>query len=461
MLPFGIAAREQQGGQELQGDEEQANTEFRDRVRRAQVVRLGLILCLLLALFDSTPSPRELNEQAQDSKPSPYKERLNALINDEKRSLHISETFPRNVTGLYRGSWARFSSHDNGTGNAASAKASPVSIGIALSTLSGSGVSPTSGKILMQLKSVAIENVAEMSFVYGVIRLSGAGVRGADLLYPTQGVFLPSTGQLTMITSPYSTQKLYVQVPAVDAPLSFVIGQNSSSSLQSRGPSRVRGRRLEILQTEEAEVGNLDGGVWGQVEQFVLNQQSMLQARILSEDGLLLALPPLEHANLPKEEQGRRRLSDDGGGFYSTKLPYGMRLVLADAVSIGKLRKNSTSMLTECVSEGLLPATFKNLQFGVLRGVSQGGCQMAVSFAAAALVINQNDKDIPLLPGISPASPKLTPTVGSGESFSSNLNGAVEAQPCGVSNSGFNISAQSYHLQVNVVEHKVRSFDTF
>ena len=458
MIPFNIGNPAAQEADQIDQD-----AEIRDRLRRAQVVRLGLILCLLLALFDTGPGSRGLgsvNEsQADVKKPSAYVETLNAHISaNAKRNLQTPMLFPRNVTGLYRGNWERLSTSSSSHGNVSASANNLVqqtpSIASSLSSLGASSSSLSSGKILMQLKSVVIESVVDMSFVYGVIRMTGAGARGADLLYPTQGVFLPTTGQLTMITSPYSTQKLYVQVPT---------GKNSNRSTSLPNTSQHRGRLRRRLSEEPEASSPTESGVLSRLGQYVREQQRNLQSRVLNENGVLIAsslslslIPSLWPS--PPTSIGSRRRLQDSGSMYATKLPYGMRLVLSDPASAAALLKNDSAYLTESVSDGLLPQTFKNLQYGVLRGIPMGGCQMAVNFAAAALIVNQNDKDIPLLPGISPSSPKLTPTVGAGESFSSNLNGAVEAQSCGFPNSGFNLSAQSYHLQVNVVEHKAFNY---
>jgi len=453
MIPFSVT--QQAAGTDAQQDgvqDDDVDGGMRERWRRAQVVRLGLILVLLLALFDTGPGSRDLslNEHADSTIASTaYTDRLNSIISS-KRNLAVP--FPKNVTGLYRGGWERL------RGGASPSRASGVNKSEVISVAPGSSVSATSGKIILQLKSVAIANVAEMSFVYGVLRLSNSGLRGSDLLYPLQGLYLSTSGQLTMITSPFSSQKLYVLVPISDT-----IGSNAPAINSSRTAHRQnQRRRLTGAQDKISTFGSemLDEFL-SQASRFVAGKLKHLKMNILNEEQLASqwlasGLDETFENDLDHVPSSRRRL-DEAAGFYSAKLEFGMRLVLADSISIAEMRKNSSYMI-ETVSEGLLPASFKNLQYGVLHSAAPGGCQVAMRLSAAALILNQNDKDIPLLPGISPTSAKLTPTVGSGESFSSNLNGAIEAQSCGFINSGFNISAQSYHLQVNKVEHKAFNY---
>lgn len=445
MLPFSIGTNAGTNA----GDEDDGQGA---QMRRNQVVRLGLIICLLLALFDSGPGNRPISSLSEHSdttarKPTAATERLNSVLNS-KRSLALR--FPRNVTGLYRGSWDR-SSHIV-TESARNSSSRPgVAWGQTLSE---------NGKILMQLKSVAIDNVAELSFVYGIIRLSGAGPRNSDMLYPVQGVFVPTAGQLTLITSPYSGQKLYVQVPANDK----VATINETYRVSAFSHSHDRRRMLSSLPELQT-----DG--FSKLAQFVHRQREKLQLGVLNANGQMLSAASKlsEQLGDNAEFQLRRRLiggestvsSSSSGGMYSAVLPYGMRLMLADQASAAEQgRARNGTYFMESVSDGLLPSTFKNLQYGVMHGMGQAtGCQMSVSFAAAALIANQNDRDIPLLPGISTASPKLTPSVGSGESFSSNLKGGMQGgRQCGVENSGFNITAQSYHLQVNMVERKAFNY---
>ena len=446
MLPFSIGTNA--GGEDDDGQ---------GQMRRNQVVRLGLIICLLLALFDSSgPGGRPIGSLSEHSdvtarKPTAATERLNSVLNS-KRSLALK--FPRNVTGLYRGNWERSAQIvAQGASNSSSRPG-----GLATSLVAWGQTLSENGKILMQLKSVAIDNVAELSFVYGIIRLSGAGPRNSDTLYPVQGVFVPTAGQLTLITSPYSGQKLYVQVPANDKVAA--INETSRVSAFAHG----RGRRRRLSSSPEPQT---DG--FSQLSQFVHRQREKLQLGVLNVNGQMLSAASMltEQLGGDAEYQLRRRLTGDesgasssSGGMFSAVLPYGMRLVLADQASAAEQgRTRNGTYLMESVSDGLLPSTFKNLQFGVMHGMGQStGCQLSVSFSAAALIANQNDRDIPLLPGISSASPKLTPSVGSGESFSSNLKGGMQGRQCGVENSGFNITAQSYHLQVNMVERKAFNY---
>jgi len=97
----------------------------------------------------------------------------------------------------------------------------------------------TSGKLLMQLRSVTIPNVNDLYFIYGVIKLYGAGPRMTDMLLPIQGISLPNFGIVNLMITPYKTQKLVLQLPAGNITSSInnsaLIDKslNSSSSIAS------------------------------------------------------------------------------------------------------------------------------------------------------------------------------------------------------------------------------------
>lgn len=477
-----------------------------DQRRRAQVVQVGLILVLLLALFDTNRPPHSNLRQFKEvdkPKPSVFTDRLNSLLNENKRSLNSA--FPKNVTGLYRGSWLKVPgiSGEKYSPSSSPPTLHPVSLSLPVTITTSfssslSGEPTNSGKILMQLKSVSIDNIPDVSYVYGVIRLSGASPKGGDILYPIQGVFLSSIGSLTMMTSPFLTQSLYLEVPirsggntpskgvssisasnTTTTTISSIISNSGSSNSShdaslniSHNSSRISFVRRRLADERQEEVVAPAGRprLWKSVLVSVRAMRSSLQRALLTEDALAEFTSPdilATHGMDSAGERGHhRRLfeSSSGGVLAAIPLEYGMRLILADAASMKEFRRNQTGeRYVEAIGEGLLPATFKNLQSSVLHLVSMGStssCQIGLHFQAEKVVANINDKDIPLLPGISSSSSaKLTPQVGTGESFSSNLNGAIAAEECGSgSGNAFNISAQSYHLQVNVVERKAMNY---
>ena len=445
-------------------DEPGENNEAVERTRRAHAIRVGLMLTLFLTMFD-TNNNRSAAMSKRTEPPKAAKtastERINAIIN-EKRKLQ-QPSFPKNVTGLYRGTWEKQGSD--------SFLLSPVNGKNTTSwvvSLSGSSLPPSQGKLLMQLKSLPWENIPDLNFVYGVIRLSGASQRTGDLLYPVQGVFLSTTGQLTMLTSPYSSQRLFLRAP---------IGNSTKSTIPKLRRKLVA--EEQVLDNHTAS-SSLVAKVTRGALTFLQNMRLRLQRRIL-HDEILAMLPEnfllgqsdgIDPSSASANPARRRLAAEETGGSRTVHLAFGILLTLADTASAANLDKPdvrsgnnsstplpSSSFYVEGVGGGLLPATFKSLQQSVLHSVPSGSCQIGVKFKAAALVPNKNDKDIPLLPDVGPSSARLTPQVTNGETFSSVLNGAMEGQNCLNGHSaGFNISAQSYHLQVNVVEKKAMNY---
>jgi len=460
------------------------NNEALERVRRAQVIRVGLMLTLFLTMFDTNNNrSAAMSKRAEPPKAakSAGTERINSIINENSRKLQQPDafSFPKNVTGLYRGTWQK-QGPDSFLLLPADGK-NTTSWGVKIvSTLAGSSLvsPPSQGKLLMQLKSLPWENIPDLTYVYGVIRLSGASQRTGDLLYPVQGVFLSTTGQLTMLTSPYSTQKLFLRAPM----------DNTSTSTIPKRRRRKLFAEEQVPDSPSASTStstSLVAKVTGGALTFLQNVRLGLQRRIL-HDEILAMLPGnfllgqsdgLDPSSSVRAHR-RRLAAEETGGSRTVHVAYGILLTLADTASAAHLDKpdgksgNSSSSTTttttspsssyyvEGVGGGLLPATFKSLQQSVLHSVPSGSCQIGVKFKAASLVPNKNDKDIPLLPDVGPNSARLTPQVTNGETFSSSLNGAMDGQNClnGQHSAGFNMSAQSYHLQVNVVEKKAMSY---
>ena len=127
---------------------------------------------------------------------TPFEQRVNEVIASSASSRALGE-YPSNVTSMYRGEY-------QGTVFVA-ANASKV-VGVA------------GGRLLMQLHSETIVNIPSISFVYGVLKLYdyGMGENGKDSigdhLYPLQGVFLSTEGTLTLFSSPFVNQKLFLEV---------------------------------------------------------------------------------------------------------------------------------------------------------------------------------------------------------------------------------------------------------
>ena len=186
----------------------------RERLRRQSILRVGLLVCLILVFLDggvqqhsdptsTTRGTTNYNpSHANPDIPVPYLKWLNQLTHEIGENL--TAQFPRNCSGLYNGAWTKFSR----TGNTVV-------------------ISNPVGNLLLQLRSVALIDIPGMDFVYGVIKLYKAGDKSDDVLYPLQGVFLASTGEVTLLSSSDISEWLYLEIPAIPP----TDGSNSNSNM--------------------------------------------------------------------------------------------------------------------------------------------------------------------------------------------------------------------------------------
>jgi len=80
------------------------------------------------------------------------------------------------------------------------------------------GISHAKGSMLFQFKSIAIRNIPNAHFIYGVMKAYGVPVKKSkrkveDILYPLQGLYLKNTGELSLVTTPSQSHNLFLAVP--------------------------------------------------------------------------------------------------------------------------------------------------------------------------------------------------------------------------------------------------------
>jgi hypothetical protein len=221
----------------------------RERVRRQSVLRIGLLICLILVFLDGGVQRRgdstgftrgsatsSLNNAKPDL-PAPYLLQLNELLS--KVRGYNTTTFPRNCTGLYNGEWRRASIDAKNT-----------------------AVKPNSevlGHLLLQLRSVALTDVPVMDFVYGVVKLYKGGETGSDLVYPLQGVFVASTGEIKLLSSSDISGHLYLELPSpstssqIERSLGWDEGGSNIAEIRHFNTPAVSGNTAEnvvVLRTE-------------------------------------------------------------------------------------------------------------------------------------------------------------------------------------------------------------------
>jgi len=554
MLPLGLGAVHAHGG---------VPTE-QERLRRQQVVRLGVLLCLLLVMYDgsmmnSHHAPLGSKHTSDDSKPkpTPFTSRVNNVIGAQ-RGLS-SYMYPRNVTGMYRGSWARvimtpkqvsdqlqIVNASIGTWYDESSYSTPTAAGMQLIPPASYA---SSGKLLMQLKAVAVDNIPDMTFVYGVIKLYGAGVQSSDILYPLQGIFLSNVGTLSLLSSPYINQKLFLDVPANDGE----IGQGKTATelpVTSENPSTSAESHIQDTKNSSSGIGSFGSSSSGSSSNSSSSSSSLdgnqtearkdpgatedvHSTRWLLDTETTTTRVKRNHSYLSLTRAYGNKLSawlrdkmhlsafgqlhqgeedlrdeiyslfelDENRHKYSTLHARhllmsdpisssahinvaaigssGIHIIVAETASIGLVKHAPvTNKSVDCsnittqgacsesyvdvLGEGDLPQSFRNLQSSAYHTLASSGvpvCQATMTLHADPLALNNKasyDKDLPLLPNVSNSpTVKLAPTSAIEDSFSSNLNGDVVSTECGMK---FNITAASYHLQVDLLERKAINY---
>eukprot|EP01041_Mallomonas_annulata_P000309 gene309-564_t len=180
--------------------------------RRQQLIRLGLLVCFGLALMDtgslsgggvSSESIKAANKPkiVTDPRSELLTIKLNRLMRDVK--VDMGSDVAKNATGLFKGYWKK-SPNTNHTALSSSG------------TPSSSSSSSAQGRFIIQLRSLPIHNVANFTFVYGLMELDGF-VPGGPLrstVHPIQGVYSTADGTLTLIETPSRTQRLYFSLPS-------------------------------------------------------------------------------------------------------------------------------------------------------------------------------------------------------------------------------------------------------
>lgn len=204
-----------------------------ERNRRQQLLRLGLIICLVFLLLDGSSETKYKNTKLQNKLQSKVEIRLpeyhTSKINNiiEKSSPRELLESPVNVTTMFRGSWTEHSWNNSSTNSSA--------------------VSTDTGFMLMPLKSVPVKGVSGMSFVYGVVDLYSSDMTLVrKLSCPIQGIWLSAQRKLALFLTPYKGQRIILQVLG-----NKTISTQNITSLTKR--NFIAKRRLSDL-TEEVFV---------------------------------------------------------------------------------------------------------------------------------------------------------------------------------------------------------------
>lgn len=394
-----------------------------DRLRRQQIVRFGVIVCLILMLLDSS------NRQYTDARaiktnskangipnskllPRDFTYQLNMISKGSSLDGFDELIYPRNLTGMFRGSYSR-----------------KTEITRMLDIADNQGPDNISGKLLMQLRSVSIPNVNDLHFVYGVIKLYGAGPRMSDLLLPIQGISLPNFGIVTLLITHFKTQKLFLQLPGGN----FTMGE---------------------IDKNNSKITNLNSSISIVSINNSINVSTDSRRRLISDINIHNEMNSLDKYMNYKHEKTTNRLIEKSRILTTTNtinkdmisVPVGntgMILHLVDGTKSNNIltRRNDTNV----IGENELPVAFKNLQDIVSATLSQGpnqtlNCPEAVSLNTKPLDIQIKDINEKMLKG----DPSLNML----------LDGFVGSTGCGM----YNITAASFVLPLEILDNKARHY---
>jgi hypothetical protein len=363
----------------------------------------------------TTTSSSNINSFSQE-----YTKQLNIISKGNGLDEII---YPRNITGMFKGNWGtsiiKPNNNDNNNDNI---------------TKNNNEFRYVNGKLLMQLKSVSIPYANDLHFVYGVIKLYGAGPRLSDMLLPIQGISLPKFGIVTLMITPFKTSKLYLQLPDTNfntlntSTIEFDKQKNSSVNLETKkqNSTKIINRSLFSsiknsmkFQNDIKYLDKFMNDKYEKTNHYILRKK---QRKLETTETLILNG---ETASIPVGKTG-------------------MILHLVDSSKY--LRNNSQANFISVIGENFLPIAFKNLQDIVSqnnRTYYLPTCLESVTLSSKPIefgdIIDMNEK-------IAKANDA---------SITKLMEGIVDSTNCDIA---YNISAASFILPLDILDEKARHY---
>ena len=537
MLPMNISGRNRREAVDTNEIAPDAN----ERARRANVIRLGILFVFALTMIDISTLPQRsasttassisstndiksdrINAQAYGEengngsfRATDFINLVNGLTAEQSEAIKSKKgddaLIPHNVTGLYRGEW-KSPDHKFQSGIIPAHPAYSVGVN---GEAAKRALLPSSGRLLLNIKSSEIPGLNDISFVYGVARMFKAGLRELDTILPLKGVFLKSNGELILMTSYDSNERLYLEVP-------LPLKKNGKGALKARHSQRRR--RLS-----HAEAAPLRPP-WATPSRGLLRRSlanlldfnffERKENRDLSVDMVLKELGgPLEGEAKREGEMRRRRLRTQvslrGPGAqtlvqegqskvsnttsrnrtvsYVQIFPFQLgheraRLVVtrmlvptsgsahnasaaasmpAPSVTPTALSTTPRSTAIAELGVGEVTATFKQLQAVLASATMQARspvCPVTMNIFIDTIRKEDARSNVPLVPitssnsitGQPQATATLNPDMMDSEkkgtdSFAEGITGAIVSGPCGLN---MTMEASSYFLDVGALKHK-------
>ena len=404
--------------------------------RRQQLLQLMLIFSMLFIMLTSPNQQQPAQATPSDQSGAPaspmsreYASTLQRVLQDKRDDRYI---YPVNASGIYRGDWVA------PVQSAPSTNATPATPHAA---------QRVQGKMFMQLRSLGVADVNNFEFIYGVVKLYGAGQGSADLLFPLQGVSVPLLGIVSLMSTPLKSHVLFMQLP-----------KRASGGAPSRNGSAEPSspnRRLSSLAASAAppDVNPL----------YSVRESARGESALLSGDSQLflreLRAPPGERSAAPS---ARRRLTlsanDSAIVNWLAVGDTGVRIFLVDLARVAALPPAAMNeSMRRCgmdadfldrtsvavVGEQELPTNFKSLQ----ASPSQTGANGLASSCPFSLILSSQ--------AIGESRGDSARAQAAMESFTSIIEGNVRSGDCGLE---FNVTSSTYHIKLEKLESKARDY---
>eukprot|EP01032_Pedospumella_encystans_P012847 gene12847-14830_t len=216
--------------QAVTDDENGVEPTGQDNLRRQQVMRFGLIIILLFLLLDNG---NQANTQAPNNSKAnighaeipladQYSLKIKSIFAQESPASNYNYVpMSMNSTGLFRGPWK------------------VITDGAKNSSIEESDMD---GSVLVQLVSVPVKNLPDLSFVYGLLHLyknpqqaSRSQSAKQDIGFPIQGVMVGSQERMVLFSTPYRSQRLYVRIGSKHH-FKYDVNNSSSPSVSEKQP---------------------------------------------------------------------------------------------------------------------------------------------------------------------------------------------------------------------------------
>lgn len=487
----------------------QTRNSINEQRRRQKILQLGLMLCFILMLFDGNNRDTKKNNNdisnyqndlISNSKSNiVYTNRLNNVINSylDKNSLKYIAKY--NASGIYRGTW------DDNTISLLE-QSHTKSYQSSYNNMYKDRIQ-RSGKLFIQLKTTSVSNVDNLDFLFGVVKLYGAGPKASDLLYPIQGVALTKQGIVSLVSTPSITHRAVLQLPSDDEMIKFDsnwnknnINSNNNQVNKSIINNEKKSRYLIQNNIDDNSNSNNNNNnifslfsIFTNLITYTNNLECYLEIKSISSFSTIFE--NLQIFNIMNEDYNEniklydiennnnnimhRTLvnfdnKDDTNilnSLFKQSINIGDTLLKLHVIDIDKLPKTTSLNKTKSyvqvglnpfyynnIGDGLLPLTFQSLQLGNIASSNVNPLSCPYSLQLSSLIennttINQNNNDL-LKMNEKVQISKENKDNYINENYFEEFTGKIDSD-CGMH---INITTHAYRLQMELLEKKAGNY---